>query len=267
MNSTPSPDKAGKSYWDAQWDESAMPLPVDPDDHRLNNYVNRSLHNYFINVFKNRNALELLEIGCANSVWLSYFHQYHGFKVTGVDYSNSGCEKSRYILAANNVEGTVFCADIFSPPESLLGRFDVVVSFGVVEHFTDSVACIKSCTDFLKPGGRLITMVPNMCGLPGLLQKLVDRAVYDIHVPFDKNKFRHDHENAGLTVLDCNYFLPVNLSAIASGRFENSLFNPALRRLFSISSKLIWALDQVGIKIRPNKFSSPYLICNALKKA
>lgn len=55
----------------------------------------------------------------------------------------------------------------FSPPASMLGKFDVVVTFGVVEHFIDTRACLDAMSQFLKPGGLLVTSIPNLAGWIG----------------------------------------------------------------------------------------------------
>ena len=72
---------------------------------------------------------------------------------------------------------------MFDPPDDMKGQYDLVMSFGVVEHFKDTTACLKACAAFVKPGGQMFTMIPNMTGLVGSLQKIIDRNVYDIHVP------------------------------------------------------------------------------------
>jgi len=41
---------------------------------------------------------------------------------------------------------------------------------------------VSALAAFLHPTGYLITIVPNMYGLIGLLQKLVDPSVYRVHV-------------------------------------------------------------------------------------
>ena len=42
------------------------------------------------------------------------------------------------ILSIEGVKGDIVCADFFSPPESMIEEFDVVISFGVLEHFEDT---------------------------------------------------------------------------------------------------------------------------------
>ena len=119
-------------------------------------------------------------------MWLPYFAKEFAFEVYGIDYSEIGCQQAKQILEYEGVNGKIVCADFFSPPGSMLKAFDVVVSFGVLEHFEDTTACIAAFSKFLKPGGLLITNIPNLCGLNGLIQKMINRSIFDIHVPLDK---------------------------------------------------------------------------------
>ena len=133
-------DRAGQEYWDALWEGETLPAPVDPRDKTLGNYVFRKYHELFTRVLPRGQNVRLLEVGCARSRWLPYFAAEHGYEVTGLDYSTTGCEQARQILAAAGVEGRIVEGDLFSPPEDLLEAFDVVVSFGLVEHFDDTTA-------------------------------------------------------------------------------------------------------------------------------
>jgi 2-polyprenyl-3-methyl-5-hydroxy-6-metoxy-1,4-benzoquinol methylase len=53
----------------------------------------------------------------------------------------------------------------------MVSAFDVVISFGLVEHFEDTDACLKAINKFLAPKGLLITFIPNMVGFTGFLTK------------------------------------------------------------------------------------------------
>jgi 2-polyprenyl-3-methyl-5-hydroxy-6-metoxy-1,4-benzoquinol methylase len=256
-------DKAGKSYWDDNWVKTDFPKPFNHEDKSLDNFVNLELHKYFQALFGNRKKFSILEIGCANSIWPVYFNQYFQAEVYGLDYSEVGCEKSRSLLKHYNIPGEISCADLFSPPVEMLGKFDVVISFGVVEHFENTSNCLKSCAAFVKSGGILVTLVPNIPSIIGLIQKRVDRAVYDVHVPLTKKMFRAAHQNAELDLQSCDYFMSINLNVVSSGSFSSHPLNSYLRHALSIVSKICWILENFSIKLPKNKFTSPYLIAVA----
>ena len=259
-------DKAGKQYWDKIWRTSDIPQRVNPRQEGLPNYVYRRYHEYFCKVFWNLNThgKNLLEIGCARSVWLPYFAEEFGFEVYGIDYSETGCQQAMQILENERVNGEIVCADFFSPPGPMLEAFDVVVSFGVLEHFKDTTACIATFSKFLKPGGLLITNIPNLSGLNGLIQKMINRAILDIHVPLKRDAFMQAHQINGLRVISCDYFLFINLGVLNVENLRGGLFYKAAR-LRSWINEAVWIFERVLPTLRPNRWSSPYINCVATK--
>lgn len=264
-------DKAGKSYWEDVWINSTLPLPVNPEDTHLDNYVNVRFHQFFARLFPKSDSRGklLLEVGCAKSAWLPYFSQQFGFQVFGLDYSETGCEQSQEILSKAGVEGEIVCADFFSPPTSMLGKFDVVVTFGVVEHFTDTYLCLEAMARFLKPGGLLVTNIPNMAGWIGTIQKMINRPVYDIHVPLDAAALMKTHQQAGLKVLKYQYFLfthfgVLNLNGLDPHSPLWKIKTIILKVVFHLS-KLVWWGEGILGALPPNRFTSPYIICVAQK--
>ena len=259
-------DKAGKQYWDKTWGTYDIPKEVNPRHGGLPNYVNRRFHEYFCQIFSNMNTQgkKVLEIGCARSVWLPYFAKEFGFKVYGIDYSEIGCQQAIQILSNEEVKGEIVCADLFSPPESMLKAFDVVVSFGVLEHFKDTAACIVAFSKFLKPGGLLITSIPNLSGLNGLIQKMINRPIFDIHVSLNRNALMQAHRLNGLRVISCDYFLFVNLGVLNIENLRGGLVYKAAR-LRSWINEVVWIFERAVPGLKPNAWSSPYINCVAVK--
>ncbi len=208
---------------------------------------------------------KILEIGCARSIWLPYFAKEFGFEVYGIDYSKVGCQQAKQILENEGVNGEIVCADFFSPPESMLKAFDVVVSFGVLEHFNDSAACMAAFSTFLKPGGLLITNIPNLCGLNGLIQKMINRPVFDIHTPLDKQTLVDIHQMNGLRIISCNYFLFMNLGVLNFENWNGGLLYRAAVRLRSLVNIVAWSLERAVPLLKSNRCSSPYINCASTK--
>jgi 2-polyprenyl-3-methyl-5-hydroxy-6-metoxy-1,4-benzoquinol methylase len=260
-------DKAEKSYWDMTYSPEYAPPAVDPRDPGLKNFVERQFHRYFRRTLSSMNGGELLEIGCGGSRYLPYFSKEFGLHVSGIDYSEAGCDSSSRILAREGVSGKIICTDLFDPPQSLHERFDAVVSLGVVEHFEDTKNCIAAIARFVKPGGLVLTFIPNMVGLVGRLQKQFDRHVFEKHVPLDKVLLRQAHEQAGLLVKECEYFLfssffVVNINQTAKHSAPWYL-KTALLQSLHYASGAIWALESAFHPFRPNRFMSPYIACTA----
>lgn len=268
---TNSEDKAGQEYWNALWAADSIPDAVNPRQTGLDNYANRRLHEYFVATFSGvpTRELTILEIGCARSVWLPYLAREFGFRVYGLDYSELGCEQARQVLARAGVSGEITQVDFFAPPEDMIGAFDVVISFGVAEHFVNTAECIAAFARFLKPGGLLITMIPNMVGWVGVFQKLLNPPVFAIHVLLDSTQLERAHELAGLRVLHSEYFLSINfgvcnLNGISPHSPEWFIKMAILKFLFLVT-KIAWVIEQLWRPFPPRRFLAPYIICTATR--
>lgn len=266
-------DQAGQRYWNQTWDSSSLPALWPVDSQNIGANVERSMFSYMANAFAehgliNRNKL-LVEIGCARSAVLPLFAKKLGFQVSGVDYSPNGCEQTRLMLKRADVPGEVYCCDIFNIPDELIEQFDVVVSFGLIEHFSDTTAIVAALSRLIKPGGLIFTNVPNMHGMTGFVQKILDKKVYDIHVPLTAEVVRVAHEEAGLSILSCDYFLStnfgvINLNSIRVYSFEWWIKKVTLAVLARISMG-IWWLERMLGPLPTSRFFSPYVNCLATK--
>lgn len=121
-----------------------------------------------------------LEIGCAPCKMLAWVAVTRKAKVTGLDYAESGVEKCRAIFNALGMEANIHQADLFDH-NLPLSSFDVVSSFGLVEHFTDACMVVKRHLDLVKPGGVAIMTIPNYGRFYGVIQKWCDAENLALH--------------------------------------------------------------------------------------
>jgi SAM-dependent methyltransferase len=267
-------DKAGEHYWSDFWKSAEnLPPPAMTNGRISGSYVVRQLDELFSrNLPKMESAYgkKLMEIGCGNSIWLSYFHQRFGYEVHGLDYSEYGCEQTRKILARDKVPGTVYLADVFNPPIELIEKFDVVCSFGVVEHFSDTEAAISAACRFLKPGGILITTIPNLMGPTGFLQKHFYRPVYDIHVVMDKDRIVSAVEHAGLKITAASYFCTlsfgVSLEPIHSTPVKSLKLKKFVLKFFQSIGWIFHQIDTNLIRLPKSKYTSEGIFTIAVKQ-
>lgn len=261
-----------KQYWDEVWSKRLLPEAINPHKQNVSNFTNRAFHKYFMEIFPNLNNREirLLEIGCAGSPWLPYFAKEFGFKVAGLDYSEIGCSQARAILEKEKVEGEIIHADFLYPPETMLEYYDVLVSFGVVEHFENTKDCLIAFSRFLKPGGIIITVIPNMVGIIGFIQKIINRPVYDIHELISEELLYSAHIKAGFNFVKCHYFLSVNFSVINLNGLNNKTISWYIKdRLIAFLNRIstiIWLFEKKIKTLNPTKNFSPYIICFGQKK-
>lgn len=261
-------DKARPEHWDRIWQGAEMPPPVVVDSTSLNDYPARAFANFFTEIFARwpqPDSASTIELGCGRSVWLPFFATSFGFEVAGLDYSEAGCEQARVLLARDRVDGNIRHGDIFNPPPDMLGRYDLVISFGLVEHFSDTADCLRHCAAFARPGGMIVTMIPNMFGITGLLTRLINRPVFDIHVAMDATMLQTAHAAAGLHVLDTRYLMPINLNVVYPPASFPNVAKEVINHLFSWISKSVWLLDSRVLSVRAVPSFSPYLICVAKK--
>lgn len=254
--------KTPKHYWDESWREQAH-YPA--FRHWSSDLLIRELDQFLSGDCRYRfgEGSTILEVGCGNSSWLPYFAQRWKLSVEGIDYSEEGCRLAREILSRYNLPGTIHLGNLFSPPEGLIGKFDFVISAGVVEHFEEQKECLSSIRAFMKPTGRMITIVPNLCGWMGDITHWLTPDIYAVHVPTSREKLKTAHEDAGMKVLYCDYFLPVHLGVLNLSRIRPTWVRVPMGHVSNLFSK---ALNVVLSNFRHRAHSrrlSPYVLCVA----
>ena len=155
-------------------------------------------------------GLKVLEIGSAPGLHLVRLMYEFGYVPYGVEYSAQGVELNRRVFADNGIDPeNVIHADAFS--EEFLSEykefFDIVISLGFIEHFTDVEKAVGIHLELLKPGGTLVVEIPNLSGINRLLLRLANRELLNMHSLSIMNKavFRRLFDIPGLSPLYCNY--------------------------------------------------------------
>ncbi len=248
--------KSDVEYWNEFWRRAS--------GQTSDSYYRRRLDRAFAKALEGftTQGKSLVEVGVGGSEYLPYFHRRFSFRVGGIDYSETGCASARALLAASGTPGEICQADMFAPPADLLGRADVVISMGLVEHFAETAKAVGACAAFARPGGLVITVIPNMKGLYGILFKGFNRQAYDTHVPLDLDELMAAHRDCGLENVTGEYLL--GLPGVVDGaRYESVRLRRYLRKLVYPCSKAYWALEEKGFGVPENSFSSPYMICVA----
>ncbi len=261
-------DRAGKSYWDRVWSDDDLPPPLQVAVPDRTNYKERRFHEELVRIFAAHRVRTLIEIGCAKSRWLPHLAKHFGVEVTGLDYSEAGCAKARRLLEREGVDGEIVCADLYAPPARLVERFDALVSFGVAEHFDDTGACIAAFARYLRRGGVMFTSVPNLVGVNGDLQKVLDREIYDKHLPISREALRAAHERAGLVVEECGYFVALNPGVLTLGNQDSKVVHAA-KRVFLAgigrAAQLVWKLEAAIAPLPPTQLFAGFVNCVARK--
>ena len=212
-------DKAGEQFWTQFWQGKNLPPAIRVLGRGPRAWFYQEFHHLWQAHLPGATSkpLRLLEIGCAQSRWLPYFAQEWGYEVAGLDYSELGCAQSRALLAREGVSGEVLHQDMFHPDSRLLEAFDFVLSNGVVEHFEDTKVALAQMAAFLKPGGLVLTIVPNFTGWLGTLQSLVSKDFLAIHRLLNREELAAAHVEAGLSLHSCDYLASLHFSVVNPG--------------------------------------------------
>jgi hypothetical protein len=168
--------------------------------------------------------------------------------------------------------GEIFCTDIFEPLCTNGESYDIVFSYGVVEHFQNTNEVIGIFDSFLKSGGLMITLVPNFKGLAGSLTKKYIPDVYAIHNIINPQELSAMHSVNGLEILKCNYAGIFSFFVMPLQKSNHWLLKRGTlrRRVIMFFLKGCDRLLTIFFRMLPfdlpSRWFSPYVICLARKR-
>ena len=229
-------DLAGREFWERNWAVKKMYGQYNPG-----NYTHRRYDAFFRRHLAGAAGRTLLEVGCAQSSWLPYFHRVHGLRVVGIDYSPTGCDMARRLLEEAGVPGDIRERDLFAESPDLDGSADYLFSLGFIEHFEDTVDVLRRMRRILKPGGRILTIVPNFAGWLGTVQKFVHPDVYRMHVILDRSDVDRAHRQAGFATVESGYLGSI-ASEVVKYPEASTLRLRILRKVLKKITKACWLL-------------------------
>jgi len=127
-----------------------------------------------------------LEVGSAPGWNGVDFHHHFGLIPYGLEYAESRVKTQQEVHRRNGLsEDWVLHGDFFDDEmlASWHESFDVVASFGFIEHFENPGSVVARHLELLRPGGILLISVPNLGSgtLPGWLANHFNPAVYALH--------------------------------------------------------------------------------------
>ncbi|WP_151448096.1 class I SAM-dependent methyltransferase [Lacisediminimonas profundi] len=161
-------------FWEDYWAGCKLPSEVD-QDFSFERCVASAIKEHLPPV-----TGDVLEVGCAPGKWLAFMAKEFGLTPHGIEYSEAGSRatlKNFELLGLPS--GQVQSGDFFKLQPGR--QYDVVMSFGFIEHFSDVDSVVESHLQWLKPGGVLILGVPNFRGIYHPLQRVLDPGILDKH--------------------------------------------------------------------------------------
>lgn len=234
-------DLADKSHWDTVYHHAATGIEL---GWKPTSYDSLCIEHMLMAEIDRCMPETVLEIGCGNSTWLPYLAKKRNLKVSGMDYSEEGCELARQRLGAEGVSATVYCDDLFKADVNRIGQYDFVYTLGVVEHFSNLEDVLSNLLKFVKPGGTLLTEVPNIASMHGVLSWLYQPRQLDKHENTTRSMLTRAYSNLSLTDIHSQYWGLFSLNMVAWGfnqRFPklDSIILPIVRRVVYYSDIIL----------------------------
>lgn len=164
---------ASHSYWEKMYADKSF-AAID-----ANNPIARLIFKYFppLNE-KDWGRQSVFEIGCFPGNFLPLFGSL-GYELNGLDQaSRTDTELKEWLEKSHFKVGQLIRADFKSFTSSR--RYELVCSFGFIEHFSETKEIILAHDRLLSAGGRLIITAPNF---RGRWQKI-------FHSYFDQENYR-----------------------------------------------------------------------------
>jgi SAM-dependent methyltransferase len=194
LKTSPRGQLTGVDYWEEDWAKTQGTGGDDSLAWIRASYPYLALDRLLRSALPVDRAKTFVELGSGPARWMIYFHKTFGYRVHGCDTSPLSCELAQRNLAAAGVVGTIEQADFFS----LDSAYDVVFSAGVVEHFADPLVPLRAFARLVRPGGFLITDVPNLTGLNGFYRRAFKPETFLTHRPIRLVELRRWHRDLGL---------------------------------------------------------------------
>jgi SAM-dependent methyltransferase len=186
-----------------------LDIPRSLMDKRIKNCMHKLGWQHAIRLILEReipfSALKIAEVGCGTGTTALTFSLL-GASVTLLDYNRQVLDKSCDLYTLYNCTAEFVQADCMNvPSEKLRGKFDVVISSGLAEHFIgdDREECIRYHRLLLKKGGFAYIGVPNKLSpfyqwVKGF-RKLTGSWKLEIELPFTKQELKNFAAKVGFT--------------------------------------------------------------------
>lgn len=201
----------------------------------------------------------IIEIGGGGSDWLIYLYKkFKPEKIAALDYTESGCQALEKKAKKEHVPIKIIKDDILSLLTLPDQTYELVFSLGFAEHFSDLSEILLGKKKFLSKDGVIITIIPNMAGLNGLLTKFLDKSLYNIHVPYTLEDMKTEHIKARLEILDSGYICSLNFGVLSACKI-NSAGGYLLYKILSLIGRIHMLTEHYIFRLPTSKVFSPYI--------
>ncbi len=218
-------------------------------------------------------TVSCIEIGCAPGRYMALIKKSLGYDVAGIDIC---CiDQTRSFLVSQGIKSfKLYEKDFFSFKAT--EQYNVVCSFGFIEHFSDPEAVFDKMLELLREKGFLVIGIPNFRYAQFLLHKLIDdRNALDGHnlSIMSTKKLSEIAKKKGLDIVFNSYYIPF-MYWHSNNSFFQWLFGlpfVALTKAISYAIAFFRLLfgEEFGLKLDvlfASRYFSPYIVFIARKK-
>ncbi len=187
-------------------------------------------------------GLKAVEIGAGMGSFSALMAK-HGAEVTMLDYSEKAISKANEFFDYLSLKMDCVLGDALKLENSLIGKFDVSMSFGLSEHFLNQERLMinKSHFDVLRNNGVTFISVPNKYCIPYQIwrkkREFFKKWEFGYESPYSRNEFRrickklqiNDYLFIGSPFLSSfNFILPFNTwkNSLTKRLFKGRWLNP-----------------------------------------
>jgi SAM-dependent methyltransferase len=182
-------------YWAARQTGTVRPAMA-LTDARESEWLEPVLH-----VLRPYAGRRFLELGCSPGHASALIRSRLPLRMEGVDTSPSAEDYLANLAAVGDAEASLHQSDLrtFAP----LAPYDVVASFGLVEHFVGTEDILDHHLRLVGPGGMVLVVMPSFRGLTWCFHAVFDgEDLARHHLPaMDTDRLRRWAEARGLEVL------------------------------------------------------------------
>lgn len=246
-------------YWDNVLKNAKLPLIV-----KTKHYSTWLLNNFFAESIEKGHYNTLIEVGAGSSAWLPFLAKNYDLIVSCLDYSEVGCRLCKENLNIQKIPyHDILHQDLLEWNDDR--KYDILVSFGVIEHFDNPGAVVNICRQHVNQNGLIITVIPNLSGFPGWIGRKFVPGVYDMHKNISLGELISYHESNGFQSIKADYtgfFYPMLIpwASKKNGLLGFKFLREPILKMMEILNLIVSRL-LVFLKISGSfRYFSPFLV-------
>ena len=201
----------------------------------------------------------IIEIGGFPGRYLAYLASKYNLIPTCLDYNSdkSQIERTFDVMKVDNFHILQEDFTAYKPQKT----YDYVISNGFIEHFEDFDNILDKHMQYLKPGGKMLIMIPNMRGYIKWYKRAVDPKNLSIHnlKSMSLRVFRDFGKRHDLMIEQLEYFgdfphtvhQPLNVFQKLIFKANRLLFKKGLNPLVRKYPSKMWSSSMIAIYKNP----------------